>query len=189
MQKKFTILIGKSASGKSTLADHLTDFGYKKYKTATTRPMRENETKNDYEFISEKQFLNRLNKGKFIEYNTYDVVYDGKQQTWYYGTPIKNMLFDFSKYVIVLTLDGAIEFAKHYGRENCEIIYLECPDDVRKKWAMRRGSFQEDEWNRRLLADEKDFELVRVLTNCDSVIRTDCHTITQIITKIKYGHY
>lgn len=183
--KKFTIIVGKSASGKTTLANYMVKHGYKKYKTTTTRPMRENETKDDYNFVSENRFLNDLDKGKFIEYNTYNVVFDGKQQTWYYGTPIKNMLFDFSKYVIVLTLDGAIAFANHYGKENCNIVYVDCSDDVRWQRAKARGSYQEDEWFRRIKADELDFDREKVIENCNIIVKSVGNPLNKMMMEVE----
>lgn len=185
--KKFTIIVGKSASGKTTLANYMVKHGYKKYKTTTTRPMRENETKDDYNFVSENKFLNDLDKGKFIEYNTYNVVFDGKQQTWYYGTPIKNMLFDFSKYVIVLTLDGAIAFANHYGKENCDIVYVDCSDDVRWQRAKVRGSYQEDEWLRRMKADELDFNREKVIANCNVIVKSVGNPLSKMMMEVENG--
>lgn len=187
MPKKFTILIGKSASGKTTLANYMVKHGYKKYKTTTTRPMRENETKDDYNFVSENKFLNNLDKGKFVEYNTYNVVFDGKQQTWYYGTPIKNMLFDFSKYVIVLTLNGAIEFVNYYGKENCDIVYVDCSDNIRQQRAKARGSYQEDEWFRRMKADELDFDREKVIANCNIIVKSEGKTLKKMLTEVEHG--
>lgn len=186
-KKRFTIIVGKSASGKTTLANYMVRNGYRKYKTTTTRPMRDNETDNDYEFISEKKFLNNLDKGKYIEYNTYNVIYDNKEQIWYYGTPIKDLKFNFSNYVIILTLDGAIRFAKHYGNENCEIVYLDCSDDERELRARHRGSFDIKEWTRRLKADEIDFSKDKVKLNCDKIIDTRKKTLEQILREVENG--
>lgn len=185
-KKRFTIIVGKSASGKTTLANYMVQNGYRKYKTTTTRPMRENETNKDYTFISEKKFLNKLDKGEFIEYNTYNVIYDNKDQVWYYGTPIlKNTRFNFSKYVIVLTLDGAMEFVKYYGKDKCKIIYLECSDDERELRARKRGSFQLSEWSRRLKADREDFGIDKVKLNCDMIIDTRKKSLEEILREVE----
>jgi len=176
-KKKFIIIVGKSASGKTTLADYLCKrFGYRKYKTTTTRPMRKGETWKDYNFISTKRFLNKLSKNEFIEYKSYNVFNNGVDDTWYYGTPIlKHFKFNPFKYVIVLTLDGAIEFANYYGNENCEMIYLDCPNDMREVRARFRskGNFDMKEWKRRLKADDEDFPIDKVKHYCRIIDVTD----------------
>lgn len=186
MAKKFTIIVGKSASGKTTLADFMTKhYGYRKYKTVTTRPMRNNETTRDYKFISKKKFFNKLDKGQFIEYNTYNVFNNGVADTWYYGTPIlRNLKFNFSKYVIVLTLNGAIEFANFYGKGNCEIVYLDCSDDRRELRARFRGGFDIKEWTRRLKADNNDFPIDKVKHYC-KIIDVNDKDIEEIVREIQ----
>lgn len=185
--KKFVVVVGKSASGKTTFADYLVKkLHYKKYITETTRPMRVNETKDDYNFISEKKFLNKLDKGKYIEYNVYKVKNNGKDDIWYYGTPIirQGLFSSNKKYVIVLTLDGAIEFKKHYGEDNCLVVYFDCSDEVREYRARQRGSFDIQEWNRRLKADEDDFPMDKVVLHCDKIINTENKTMKKLLEEL-----
>ena len=188
-QKKFIIIVGKSATGKTSLAEYMSkELGYRRYKTVTTRPKRESETDNDYEFIPKKRFLNRLDKNLFIEYNTYNVINDGVEDIWYYGTPIlHNLKYNFAKYVVVLTLDGAIKFADFYGRENCKIIYLNCTDDIRELRARHRGNFEFREWARRLIADKEDFPKDKVKLLCDRIIDTSHKNTKQIAREVLYG--
>ena len=172
--KKFTIIVGKSASGKTTLANHMVEkYGLKKYRTSTTRPKRDCETENDYEFITNEQFQDRLRNNGFIETKIYNVFNNGKIDTWYYGTPIIDIENDNSNYVIVLTLDGAIEFANYYGKENCEIVYLDCSRSLRQTRAMKRGNFNLDEWTRRLVADDNDFPKDKVRKYCKVYFGSD----------------
>ena len=188
-QKKFIIIVGKSATGKSSLANYMiNELGYRKYKTVTTRPKRKNENDNEYEFIPKTRFLKRLDKNLFIEHNTYNVINNGEKDVWYYGTPIlKNLKCNFAKYIVILTLDGAIKFADFYGRDNCKIIYLHCVDDVRELRARHRGTFEYKEWYRRLITDEKDFPKDKVRLLCDKIIDTSHKNTKQIAREVLYG--
>ena len=67
-KNKFLVLIGKSASGKTSIAELLCNkYGYKQYKTVTTRPKRKDEDDNAYYFWSKKKFENEIKKDNFIE--------------------------------------------------------------------------------------------------------------------------
>lgn len=59
--------------------------------------------------------------------------------------------------VTILDMKGAQDYITAYGRENCFVVMLELADDIRKERAMKRGSFDETEWNRRLEDDAVKF--------------------------------
>ena len=67
------VIVGKSASGKSTVANALSDdFKYTKAVTATTRPMRDGEVDGvDYYFLTNEQFNKKLKNGEFLEWAEY----------------------------------------------------------------------------------------------------------------------
>ena len=75
---------------------------------------------------------------------------------WYYGLP-KYVLDDNKKYVVILDIQGTKEFIPYYGKDKCEVIYIDCPSEIRKERAMKRGSFDLTEWERRSKCDEIDF--------------------------------
>ena len=79
---KMIVIVGESASGKSTLQSVLTKkYNLKRVITYTTRPPRENEINGvDYNFISKEEFESKINEGFFAEYTMY--------RGWYYGTAI-----------------------------------------------------------------------------------------------------
>ena len=56
------VIIGPSACGKTQIVNKLiSDFGYKKLVTYTTRPMRLNEKQGiDYNFITEEKFKEKM---------------------------------------------------------------------------------------------------------------------------------
>lgn len=75
------VIVGESASGKSTLVDMLIDtkVGYQKIVTYTTRPMRKGEEDGvDYHFISQEAFNELVKRDFFVEH--------AKYRDWSYGT-------------------------------------------------------------------------------------------------------
>lgn len=62
------VLVGKTCSGKSTVAKILEDKGYRRIVTYTTRPKRAGEIDGtDYHFITAEDFLKRRENGFFAE--------------------------------------------------------------------------------------------------------------------------
>lgn len=156
MKCKVVILTGMSCAGKDTVRRALEKIGYTNIVSHTSRPMRENEIEGvDYNFVSKEEFNNLIDNNEMIEYRNYETNWNGRGETWFYG--VKKFKPDNRDYVIVMDLGGAESIIKHFGEENCMVIYLSASDNERKNRAIRRGSFDETEWNRRLIADYKDF--------------------------------
>lgn len=154
-----TVLMGKSASGKDTLMQELINrFDFKPIVSTTSRPMRDGETNGkEYNFVSKEEFESQIEHGIFSEYRTYEAINDnGEKETWYYGSPYVNP--DEDMYITILDVDGANEYIKEYGANNVIVLELECSDNVREQRARQRGSFNEEEWNRRLESDNKIFD-------------------------------
>ena len=173
----FLILCGKSGAGKDAIAKRLCRRGFKPIVSCTSRPMREGEVAGrDYHFLSNSTFKQFIEDGVFIEYRSYDTLVDGKPDTWYYGTT-KQELPSCNKrdperkdYVIVLDLDGAKAFMDFYGRENCLCCFIDASKADRTERAMKRGSFDQTEWERRLGADDEDFSDDKCEEICDLCI-------------------
>ena len=83
--KSVIILVGESASGKSTIEKILANkYGYKKTVSYTTRPPREEEINGvDYHFITEKDFIDKQFNNELVEYTTFN--------GWFYGSPISSL--------------------------------------------------------------------------------------------------
>ncbi len=78
-------LVGPSGSLKNEIANELSK-NYKKYEkpvTSTTRPRRGNESDNAYRFISEDQFVEEKDAGKYIESTVYS--------RYHFGTSIEEI--------------------------------------------------------------------------------------------------
>lgn len=155
------VLVGKSSSGKDTLLKELKIQNlFKECISTTSRPIRINEKNNiDYMFITNDEFLDKIKNNKFIEYRTYETELNSKKETWYYGTEKKAIDISVDS-VLVLDLQGLKDLREYFSLEKVIGIYLHCPSSLRTERAKSRGSFCETEWNRRLLADKKDFEEV-----------------------------
>lgn len=175
-----TILTGKSGCGKDTLLNELVQRGtFMPLISTTTRPMRDGETNGkEYHFISKEEFFKKVKEKDFLEYRAYNTSVNGNADIWYYGSPklseaeIKN-----NNIIVVLDLQGAKDYLNHYGKENCQIILLDVNDEIRRERAIRRGSFDETEWKRRLEDDTIKFskeaikDIVNIYLNNDGNIK------------------
>ena len=152
------VLMGKSCCGKDCVRRELERWGYNNIVSYTSRPIRENEVDGiDYNFVNRGQFEKMIMTEQMIEYRTYNTLFNGNPDTWYYG--LRKEKLDFSnKHVVILDLDGVENFIKYYGRKNCFIVYMCCPREERKRRAIERGSFDITEWKRRLIDDDKAFK-------------------------------
>lgn len=153
------ILCGKSGSGKDAITSNMVQSDdFERLVSSTSRPMRDGEVNGrEYNFLSREDFEEKLRNNRFIESRSYDTLVGGKPDTWYYGTEKFNRSDIFR--VAIKDLDGALklkDYCESIG-EPVRAILISCPDEIRKERAVKRGSFDETEWNRRLKTDEKDF--------------------------------
>ena len=184
MENKIIILVGKSAVGKGAIENSLVNNGYRRIVTNTTRPPREHEKDGiDYHFCTKEQFNNLIMSGRMIEYRTYNTVHG----IWYYGTSDSHIFLDDNKgdYVITLTLDGAEAFVRHFGAENCIIFYIDCPKRIREDRAKKRGSFNQAEWNRRLITDDQDFTSEKVAKVCNFKVANYNKKLYNVVKEIE----
>lgn len=150
------VLIGKSCSGKDTVAKELKKMGYESIVTYTTRPQREGEIDGvDYHFISCGFFNSMISNDEFMEWKSFKT----KNGTWMYG----NRKTDYadSKKVILLTPDGyekVSKIAKEIGI-SLTAIYLKVSNRTIKK-RMKNRDKDKKESKRRYKADKKDFKHV-----------------------------
>lgn len=176
------VLVGESASGKTTLAkkfEEETDFS--RVITYTTRPMREGEENGvDYHFISDKQFDEMNEKGQFIEHAEY--------RGWKYGTAIDS-LFEGNK-IVVLTPAGARAMKRSQDkniyratRQN-KIIYIRVDRRSRLTKMLERGDDIEESY-RRSLSDIGQFDAFE--DEADFTIHNDCYkkSVDEVFQEIK----
>lgn len=146
MDKKI-VLIGKSCSGKSTLANQLAEYGFTAQLSTTSRPMREYEKQNiDYRFVSKEQFEDAIKVNAFIEVDNFN--------GWYYGLTHE----DFNAAdILLLTPRGLQKYLDIFPREKFIIIYIETSTKLRVDRIAGRGDVH-DSASRRWVSDEIDFE-------------------------------
>ena len=164
MKNKIIILTGKSGCGKNAILENLKKNGYKVAVSYTTRPMRPKEKNHvDYHFIKRATFLNLIKNDGFVEYREYDTV-DGK---WYYGLGKSEIDLFNNKYVTISDLQGVRALKDYYGAENCIVFYISASKYNRTERAKKRGGFNNEEWERRLKADNYDFRESEVAKYCN----------------------
>ena len=159
------LLTGMSGSGKDKVKNILTKmFNYKPIISHSTRPKRVNEVNHkDYHFVTELEFNNIM----MLETRNYDAIFEGKAQTWFYGTSLKELDKKGDR-VCIKDLEGAIKLKEHI--KDSIIIYIEVPEEIRKQRAIERGSFCELEYARRVKQDAKDFDKELIAKHCEYFI-------------------
>lgn len=148
------ILVGGSASGKTTLAHDLQKFeGFSQIITYTTRPPRDGEQDGvDYHFVTDEKFNEMIENNEFVEYANY--------RGWLYGTAISSKIDE--DVVIVLTPAGARAFRK-FAEKHPEleldlfVIYLMVDRRSRLAKLLERGDDIEEAY-RRSLSDVGQFD-------------------------------
>lgn len=161
------ILVGESASGKTSLANEFVkrNPSFDRVVTYTTRPKRINEIDGlDYHFITNEEFYEIEKQNLFIESATYN--------GWNYGTS-KISFSPLRNYVVILTPAGMREFKKMYA-DNSEYrtIYLCVDRRTRLIETLKRGDNIEEAY-RRSLSDVGQFDNVR--REVDIVIENEEH--------------
>lgn len=154
------VLVGKSCSGKDSVAKILCSMGYSRVATCTTRPMRMGEVDGiDYYFITQSEFMNMIEKGDFAEYREYET----EKGLWLYGSRINDYKYATEK-VIILTPEGLVNIRKKYPNLPIIAIYLAVPNKELKRRMMSRANISgEDikEVKRRYKADKKNFRHIK----------------------------
>lgn len=156
------VLVGESASGKSSIEKYLVNnYDYKKVVSYTTRPPREEDNEIDgvdYHFISVEKFLKLKSEGFFAETAMY--------REWYYGTAKEDCTDDK---IAVLTPHGLRQVSKIDGI-NVTSFYINVPRRDRLIKILQRGDNIEEAY-RRSLSDVGQFD--GVTDEVDYIINND----------------
>ena len=134
------VLVGESASGKSSIEKYLVDnCGYNKIVSYTTRQPREGEVDGvDYHFITRSQFRRLKEQDFFAETAVYN--------DWYYGVAKKDCTDDK---VAVLTPHGLRQISK-IKDINVISFYINVPRRDRLIKILQRGDSIEESYRRNL---------------------------------------
>lgn len=170
------ILMGMTASGKTTIAQLLMGMGFHKVVTDTTRPMRSGEVDGiDYNFVSEDKFKENIENDIYIEYQEYDATFGH----CYYGTR-KGSFYTDNNTVCILTPSG-VKALKEQGYP-IVVVYIDVDTDIIKKRLRKRGDSSK-EIKRRLENDIIDFKDADKLA--DYVIVTPNRTPKELANIVK----
>ena len=181
-----TVILGKTCSGKSTIARKLCEkYNYNKILTYTTRPKREHEKDGvDYHFIDDETFSRFRDLGKFSEYKSYNVV---GGYTWWYGSMLGG-LDDDKDYLIILTPQGLRDVQSEL--DDFASIYIYTNRDTMKQRLIKRGD-DVNEASRRMIRDNEDFNGVEnevnriVYNNSDDNIDDVVDRVHHVIQTLK----
>lgn len=173
-----------SAVGKDRIQKELEKHNFYRIVSTTTRPKRKGEIEGkDYFFVNDEEFHEMQKAGKFVEHRSYNTFQDGKPTVWNYAAPAVD--YDAHDWVIVLDKSGTDEYVKYYGKNKCFTVLVTASNETRMKRAQLRGSFDLQEWNRRLKDDEKVFANVKTdftIAN-EGEIEVTINAILDAITK------
>ena len=153
------VLIGESASGKTTLANKFINKypEYHRIVTYTTRPKRENEADGiDYHFIPDDEFTELVKRDFFVEHAEY--------RGWLYGTAKEDCIKNKSS-IVILTPSGLRNLKKI--KKEIKSVYLYVDRRSRLINILLRGD-NIDEAYRRNLSDVGQFD--GVMNEVDYVI-------------------
>lgn len=180
MKKKVAIFSAPSGSGKTTVVKHLIS----KYPclefsvSATTRQPRGQEVDGrDYYFLSEEEFLARVDAGEFVEY---EQVYKGS----YYGTLKSEVERIWAKGNIILfdvDVKGGVSLKKYFGDDALSVfIQAPSPEELRRR-LVKRGTDSPEAIEKRVAkaAEEMEyadkFDIVLINDDLDMCLRKAEH--------------
>ena len=156
MEGKLIIFSAPSGAGKTTIVRHLLSRHSDKISfsiSASTRLPREGEVdKKDYYFISKEEFLHRIAKKEFIEF---EEVYSGT----FYGTLRSEVerIWALGKHVIFdIDVEGGLHLKRKFG-DRALAIFVQPPSlDVLVQRLRGRGTDSEEKLGERIAKAEKE---------------------------------
>lgn len=159
---KIYIIIGKSATGKDTIYQRVTQDlkeHLKEIVIYTTRPIRDSEKNGrEYFFVSEQDYEQFKQDNKIIEERAYDTVCG----IWRYFT-VNDGQFNLNENscIMIGTLEAYQKIREYFGVQQVVPIYIDVETGERLERALAREKKQTNpkytELCRRFLADESDF--------------------------------
>lgn len=142
------VILGKAASGKDFLRKRMIEQGAKYGVSYTTRPPRVKDGEVDgvdYYFTTREDFLERIERDEFIEYQEFN--------GWFYG--MTKETFEECN-VMILNVEG-LALLKPEVRKKCFVIFLDIDQETRIERLGARKDVDDLKW-RRLQADEEQFK-------------------------------
>jgi len=150
--KKIILIVGKSRSGKDTIAKILEkDFQVKPIVSYTTRPKRDNETNGvEHWFISEKEMERIKNEEDMIGYTK-------NESTGIEYCAVSSDLDPKMWYSYIINPEGIRYFMANMKPDvYFHIVYVDCPEDILMKRGKERND--QDTFLRRLESEREEFD-------------------------------
>jgi guanylate kinase len=182
---KIFVITAPSGAGKDSIVNELKEK-YHVPTSFTTRPKRVYEVDGkDYHFITKEEFYFKFNNNEILEHREYNTLLNGKPDTWYYGLSKDSLSDDIN--VIIVDLQGLRQLKEIFDEDILTSIYIYVDDNERKNRAMKRGSFCEVEWNRRLEDDNRLYTSFVINTEIDYVVENNNldNTVKEILEIIE----
>ena len=155
---KLFVLVGKSASGKSTILNEvLNKLDIPVLMSYTTRPPRASEVDGqDYNFVDMSTFDEDYKNEDILEYDVFRI--DSIKQTWIYYSKKSDLLLPTTSQITILSPVGLSQLMSNKElRDNIVSIYIDADDRLRQKRYLTR-CISPDSMNDRFNRDEKAFE-------------------------------
>ena len=155
---KLFLILGKSASGKTTiLNDVLSKLEIPLLLSNTTRPKRDNEIDGiDYNFVTMSDFDTDYKNEDILEYDVFRI--DSIRQSWVYYTKKSDLSLDTTSQIKIVSPTGLAQLMSNKElKDNIVSIFIDCPDRLRKKRYLTRCT-SPDNMNDRFARDEKAFQ-------------------------------
>ena len=155
---KLFVILGKSASGKSTiLNDVLSKLDIPVLLSNTTRPPRNGEIDGkEYNFVTMSTFDEDYKNENILEYDCFRI--DSLKETWVYYSKKSDLFLDKISQIKIVSPTGLAQLMSHKElRDNIVSIFIDCPDKLRQKRYLSR-CISPDNMNERFERDEKNFQ-------------------------------
>lgn len=151
-------IVGPGASGKDYLRKRFMDRNFRFGISCTTRFPRETEVEGeDYFFLSDEEFENKIKAGEFVEWQSF--------KGWKYGITVD----EFNRCDVMILNAEAVDLLSEEYRNKLFVIYLNISEETRRSRLESRDDVNDDV-NRRIKADDDQF---RNFSNYDCIITND----------------
>ncbi|MHC4319548.1 MAG: guanylate kinase [Planctomycetota bacterium] len=164
------VVSGPSGSGKTTISRAVERRLEGTFSvSATTRPQSKIETRgHDYDFLSQEEFLQKIEAGAFLEYAQLF------GEHWY-GTPrrpVEQQLAEGRLVILDIDVQGALQVRE--SMPEALLIFLVPPSDEELLRRLRgRGREGEDSIQRRFAEAQKEIEIARTSDAYDATVVND----------------
>lgn len=171
-------LVGPSGSLKNEIAHELTAIhNYEKPVTSTTRPRREGENDSLYRFISEEQFLEEKDAGRYIESTVYS--------KYHFGTSAEEIepIIDRGHYAVIpIDICGALTIRNEFSKHALLVFVNRPKKDVIRDIVER--NIDSDDKVRRIMSldfEYRNAEVCDVELKCGDNPEEAAHNLAQMI--------